>query len=182
MSADDNQQRYDDILKRIANRKPFGQPVEEKSKSTYDLILDYLNTYDTFATLTLKSYKRILCYGPQVIRKPGWTGVISWYLNKGYHGYQKLWLLGVWAHPHNTDILVTLGRRELKYRAAVYNPEGFHASIRKDFKLFYDDDGHPPTVSGTILLQAAYKAKERLTLRQTLQSSITQWQHDMEAD
>ena len=182
MPSDNNQRRYEDILKRITNRKPFGQSSEQKPKSAYDLILDSLNAYDTFAALTLKTYDNILCYGPQVIHQPTWTGVIIWYLNKGYYGYRELNLLGIWAHQQNSDMLLTIGLRKLPYQAAVYNPEGFHASIRKGFKLFYEDDGHPPTEAEMILFQFVYEAKERLTLRQTLQNLTHQWQQDVDSD
>lgn len=183
MPQDDNQRRYDDILKRIAERKTTekNQP-EQKQKSAYDLILDSLNAYDQMATLPHHTYKHILCYGPQVIRKPTWSGVVVWYRNKGYYGYQILHLLGIWAHQHHTNIELAIGIRDLPYRASIYSAEGYHASIRNGFKLFYEDDGHPPEERNAILLQTIYQQKERLALRQTLINSLLQWQLDINSD
>lgn len=182
MPQDNDQERYEDILKRIANRKPFGEHKNQQPKSAYDLILDTLNAYDTLATLPLLKYENILCYGPKVIRKTPWSAVVIWYLNKGYYGYQTLYLFGVWVLQRDADIVVSTGIRKLHYQAAVYNAEGFHASIRKGFKLYYEDIGKPPTTSDTILFETIYQQKERLTLRQTLQNIVTQWKLDKESD
>jgi len=183
MSPDDNQRRYDDILKRIAERKSTDKnQSEQKSKSAYDMILDSLNTYDQLATLPLHDYKQILCYGPQVTRQATWSGVVIWYRNKGYYGYQMLHLLGVWVHQHETNIYLTIGIRDLPYRAAIYSAEGYHASIRNSFKLFYEDNGHPPQDGDKILFQTMYQQKERLTIRQTLLNVLHQWQIDINSD
>ena len=181
MPQDDNQQRYDDILKRIAERKSFDKnQVEQKPKSAYDLILDSLNTYDHMAALPLRDYKHILAYGPQVIQQATGSGVVIWYRNKGYYGYQVLHLLGVWAHQEETEIYLTVGIRDLPYRASIYSPEGYHASIRKGFRLFYEDDGHSAQEEDTILFQTPYHQNERLTLRQMLLKILHQWQKDIE--
>lgn len=183
MSQDDNQQRYDDILKRIAKRKSIDKnQAEQKPKSAYDLILDSLNAYDKMATLQLQDYKHILCYGPQVIRQPKESGVVIWYRNKGYHGYTTLHLLGIWAHNLETDIYLTVGIRDLPYRASIYDPEGYHASIHKGFRAFYEDDGHHPTDTDTILFQMIYQQKERLTHRQMLHNVLHQWQLNIDLD
>ncbi len=181
--GDDKQKRYEDILKRIANRKPFGQDsVNPKPSSPRDLILDALNTYDTLDKLAQKPYDHIIVHGPKVRRFKTWSGVVIWYRNKGYTGYKVLSLFGVWVHQNNTSINLIIGIRQLPYRAAVYNAEGYFASIRNDFKLFYDDKGQPPTTDGTILFQTVYQAKERLAYRQTLSNIITQWYTDVNVD
>lgn len=179
---DQNQERYDDILKRIANRKPFqsSQSDQKKPKSSYDMILDYVNAFDTLSRIPMKKYDSILCYGPQVIRKVSWSGVVVWYRQKGYHGYRTLYVLGVWSHTIDTDIILTIGIRALPYKQEIYTAEGYHASIRKEFQIFYEDDGHPPTEQDTILFQQVYEQKERLTLRQTLEATLKQWQSDID--
>jgi len=183
MSHDDKQQRYQDILKRIAEQKTNKlNQTENVSKSAYDLTLDSLNAYDEMAKLPLKTYKHILCYGPQVIRQAIWSGVVVWYRNKGYYGYQTLHLLGVWAYQHDTDINLIIGIRDLPYRAPIHNPEGYHASIRNGFKIFYDDNGHPPDQTENILFQSPYNQKERLTFRQTLNKILNQWFAKIESD
>jgi len=178
--SDDNQQRYDNILQRIAHRKPFKSQAESKPKSPYDLILDSLNAYDTFDVLTHAKYTHIITHGPKVIRRKTWSGVVIWYRDKGYHGYKLLSLFGIWLHQHETDIQLTIGIRKLPYRASVYNPEGYFATIRKDFKLFYDDSGQPPTADDDILFHTPHNTKERLTYRQTLSEIINQWKSSID--
>jgi hypothetical protein len=182
MSQDDNQKRYEDILKRIADRKSIKQDqTEQKVKTAYDLILDSLNVYDRIATLPQRNYQHILCYGPQVVRHDSSSGVVIWYRKKGYYGYQLLHLMGIWAHQYKEGIKLTIGIRDLPYRAATYNPEGYHATIRKGFTLFYEDYGHPPDEQDTVLFQSNYQQKERLTLRQTLPKILHQWQVEIDA-
>jgi len=178
--SDDNQTRYEDILKRIAQRKPFGKSqVEAKPRSAYDLILDSVNAYDTLNAIRQKPHKRVIVHGPKSRQRSTWSGVMIWYRDKGYHGYKSLKLFGVWAHQINADIFLTIGIRQLTYSASIYNAEGYFATIRKDFKLFYDDNGHPPTDADTILFQTLYNAKERLTYRQTLSKIMNQWYADV---
>lgn len=179
----DNNERYEDILKRIANRKPFEANKDvKKPSSIYDTIVDSLNMYDMIARLTQKQYQHIICHGPKIVTHKEWSGVVIWYRPKGYYGYQMLYLLGTWIHQVNENIQLTIGVRELSYRAAVYNPEGYFASIRKGFTLFYKDNGHPPSPEDTILFESIYTTKERLTLRQTLEKCLSQWQQEIETD
>ena len=91
--------RYQDILNKIASRGPFGSksPVD-KPQTPQDSALDLINAYDSLIPLTERSYDSILCYGPKSLRRSAWSAVVIWYQKKGYHGYQTLDLLGVWAH------------------------------------------------------------------------------------
>ena len=182
MSTDENQKRYDDILKRIAGRKTFGNHRQDnKAPRLQDRLLDLLNAYDAFAALTQRSYAGILCYGPKSIRGAAWSAVIIWYHPKGYYGYQKLKLLGVWAHCLNADIMLTIGIRQLPYQASIYNPESYHAAIQRGFKLYYDDNGAPPDENDSILFQARHSPKERLTHRQTLDNILLRWQRKIDS-
>lgn len=178
--ADEQEQRYEDILKRIANRKPFGQHQDEdKPASPYDLIIDSLNSYDILDKLAQRPYSNLIVHGPKALRYKTWSGVVIWYRPKGYHGYKTLSLFGVWASQVGSDIQLTIGIRELPYRAAVYSAEGYFATIQKDFKLFYEDRGNPPTDDDIILFQTTHQAKERLIYRQTLSKIANQWAVDV---
>lgn len=178
--SDDNNERYNDILKRIAQRKPFGQPeADKKPTSAYDLILDSLNAYDTIDRLAHRAYKTHIVHGAVIRRYKTWSGVMLWYRPTGYHGYKTLSVFGVWAHQIGTDLTLSIGIRQLPYRMAFYNAEGYFKTIQKDFKLFYEDSGTPPTPNDTLLFRAVHQTKERLTYRQTLAQITNRWYADI---
>ena len=179
MSPDKNQARYDDILKRIAERKPFGNHRQNSEPATpQDRILDLMNGYDALAALTQRDYADRLCYGPKAIRRAAWSAAVIWYHPKGYYGWQRLKLLGIWAHGVHTDIMLTIGIRQLRYQAPIYNPESYHAAIKRGFRLYYGDNGAPPDEHDRILFQARHSSKERLTHRQTLNDILLRWQRE----
>ena len=91
MRAEDKKQRYEDILKKIERRRPFGSAQEEeKPRRPQDRVLDLLNSFDALADIAQRDFERVLCYGPQTFHGPAWSGVVIWYHSKGYHGYQTL--------------------------------------------------------------------------------------------
>ena len=180
MSSDKNRQRYDDILEKIARRKPFAsQKMESEKQTPQDRTLDLVNAYDALAALTERDYADILCYGPKFIRAAAWSAVVIWHHAKGYYGYQRLYLLGVWAHCDHTEIMLTIGSRQLAYRAPIYSPESYHAAIQRGFSLYYDDNGRPPDEKDKVFFQSAYSSKERLQYRRTLQHILRRWQAEI---
>lgn len=182
MGAEDKNQRYQEILKRIDSRRPFGsRREEEKPRAPQDQVLNLLNVYDALADLAGREYKTILCYGPRTCRAPAWSGVVIWYHSKGYHGYQTLNLLGVWAHYRQSEFLTSIGIRSLPYRAPVYDPGVYRVAIQNNFKIYYTDDGHPPDKSDRTLYRAPFKSKERLIHRQTLAGLLQKWRREIEA-
>ena len=83
-----NDQRYEEILKNLARRRPFGsKPRDDKPQTPHDHALDLVNAYDNLANLTSLNYPGILCYGPKALRRSAWSAVVIWYHQKGYHGY-----------------------------------------------------------------------------------------------
>ncbi len=181
MCSEDKNQRYQEILKRIDNRRPFGRPrAEAKPSAPQDQVLNLLNAYDALADLAGRDYENILCYGPQTCRAPAWSGVVMWYHSKGYHGYQTLHLLGVWAHYHASEILISIGIRSLPYRAPVYDPGVYRVAIQNNFRIYYDDDGHPPDESDRTLYRATFKSTERLIHRQTLAELLEKWRREID--
>lgn len=183
MRAQDKRQRYEDILKRIESRRPFGsRPEEEKPRAPQDQVLDLLNAYDALADLSSRDFERVLCYGPQTVRGRAWSGVVIWYHGKSYHGYQTLNLLGVWAHYRAGDIMLSIGTRALPYRAPVYDPGVYRVAIQNGFRIYYEDDGHPPDDGDQALYRSPFSFSERLLHRQALGELLQSWRGEIEAD
>jgi len=182
MSADDQEQRYGDILKKIAKRRPFGSaPPNEKPRTPHDLALDLVNAFDALAEIAQRQYAKILCYGPLALPGPAWSAALIWYHDRGYHGYQTLRLLGLWAHYHDGQIMLSAGIRQLPYRAPVYDPGVYRVAIQNGFKLYYEDDGQPPAENDRLLYRAPFELKERLKHRQALAQILKQWEDEIDA-
>jgi hypothetical protein len=179
MPKNENQERYDDILNRIARRRPFGsKPRADRPLTPQDRALDLINAYDSLASLTSLEYPDILCYGPKVLRRSAWSAVVVWYHRKGYHGYLQLDLLGVWAHHREQDLLLTIGCRRLPYRAPVFDAGVYHVAIRNEFTLYYEDDGRVPAERDSTFYRAKFRPKDRLTHRGALVDILDNWKRD----
>ncbi len=176
MSSGENQQRYDEIMRKIAGRRPFGDKARaERTVTLHDRALDMVNAYDSFARLTQDTYPNILCHGPKALHGKAWAGVVIWYRQKGYHGYQKLKLFGVWAHHAEKELLLSVGIRKLSYRAPIFDAGVYRVAIENGFHLYYDDDGHPPGGEDQLLYQSSFDMKERLAHRQALSDILMEW-------
>ena len=151
-------------------------------RSPHDRVLNLLNAFDSLAELTQHNYQHILCYGPMSMRGSAWSGAVVWYHSKGYHGYQSLNLLGVWAHYRDGEMLLSFGIRKLTYRAPVYDPGVYRVAIHNNFRIYYNDDGHPPEEGDRLLYRSPFKSKERLTHRRTLTDILGKWRSEIEAD
>lgn len=181
--TDESEDRYRDILKRIAERRPFGRKAGAKPAQTpQDRVLDLINASDSLAELTERDYRGCLCYGPKHVRGAAWSGAVVWYQRKGYHGYQTLTLLGVWAHYLHETIALSIGLRELPYRAPVYDAGVYRVAIRDNFSIYYDDDGRPPLTDDQLLYQEDFKPRDRLAHRQALQGVLDEWRRQRESD
>ena len=182
MPAEDKNQRYQNILQNIERRRPFGSArKEEKPRAPHDRALDLLNAFDALAELAQQDFERILCYGPATVRGRAWSGAVVWYHCKGYHGYQTLRLLGVWAHYRAGEIVLSIGIRRLPYRAPVYDAGVYRVAIQNNFRIYYDDDGHPPEDGDRHLYHAPFKLKERLEHRQALTDIVQSWKREIDA-
>ena len=182
MPAEDRNQRYERILNNIKRRHPFGSArKEEKPRTPQDRVLDLLNAFDALADLAQRNYEGILCYGPQTARGRAWSGVVIWYHRKGYHGYQTLSLFGVWAHYHDGEIMISIGLRELPYRAPVYDAGVFRVAIQNNFRIYYEDAGQPPEEGDRLLYRAPFKLRERLEHREALTDLLRSWIGEIEA-
>lgn len=174
-------ERYQDILEQIAARRPFGSARPQKKPARpQDQALDLLNAFDTLSDLVQREYDHILCHGPKTVRGAAWSGVVIWYHSKGYHGYQKLRILGVWAQYTGDDIVVSAAIRELPYRAPVFDPGAFRHNITGGFQLYYEDKGQPPGEGGQLLFKAIFTSADRLKLRAKLRETADQWRRQQE--
>ncbi len=182
-AAMDNDNRYEDILKKIAERPLFGGKRREiLPRTPHERVLDRINAYDCLADLPRGDYQHWLCYGPTPTRGSAWSGVVVWAHRKGYHGYQTLTLLGVWAHYAADEILLSIGSRHLPYSAAIYDAGVYRVAIRNNFRLYYDDRGGPPDDGSSLLFRGGYSDGERLQFRQSLRGYVRQWRSELEAD
>ena len=181
-AVNDNEDRYEDILKRIAERQPFGKKRREAlPQSPHERALDRINAYDCLAELTRQVYDHWLCYGPKSLRGSAWAGVVVWAHRKGYHGYQTLTLHGVWAHYADDDILISIGSRELPYGAPVYDAGVFRVAVQNNFRIYYDDSGGPPDEGDRLHYRRAFDEEDRLRLRQTLREIVKRRRREMGA-
>ena len=181
-SRKDSEERYEDILKRIAQRNPFGgRSRAVKPQTPQDHVLDLVNAYGALAAQTREDFQHILCYGPRVLRGTAWSGVLVWYHRKGYHGYQTLYLLGIWAQRREGESLLSLGIRALPYRAPVYDAGVYRVAIQNNFRIYYDDAGGPPGEEDRLLYQIVFVASDRLKQRRELGDALRRWRAEVEA-
>ncbi len=178
--AENNEDRYEDILKRIAERRPFGSKWREiLPQSPHERALDRINAYDSLAYLSRGEYEQWLCYGPKSLRGSAWSGVVVWAHRKGYHGYQTLTLHGVWAHYADDQILLSIGSRHVPYSAPVYDAGVYRVAIQSNFRIYYDDGGQAPEQGDGLLYRCAYSEGERLQHRQALKEIVKQWGREL---
>ena len=182
MAGASKQDRYNDILKKIASRRPFGsKPHDDKPQTPHDRALDLLNAYDSLAKLTQGNYPNLLCYGPKALRSAAWSAVVFWYRQSAYHGFRMLELLGIWAHYHEGDMLISVGVRRLPYRAPVYDAGVYNVTIENGFSLYYEDDGQPPAENDLLLYRSVFAVEDRLQCREALAGILEDWQRELES-
>lgn len=162
-----NEARYQTIRRNIAHRRPFGATQQAAPAQK---LLDQLNAYDALRNAKYDIPRR-RCYGPKVCQGSDWAGVVLWWPDQGYYGYQKLTLVGVWGLVGNAEWQILVGARQLAYQAAIYDPEAYHQLIKKQFSLYYEDHGAPPSPSNAIW-QSRYHPDQRLHLRAELRQAL----------
>ncbi len=178
-SSKGNQERYEDILKRIAERKPFGSkrpPIQ--AKTPQERALDRINAYDCLAEIARREYAGWMVYGPKSLRGAAWAGVMVWAHRKGYHGYQTLTLHGAWAHYASRRILLSIASRQLAYSAPIFDAGVFRVAIANNFRIYYADKGAPPEESEAVLYRCDFQDGDRLKHREALEAIVKQWRSD----
>ena len=134
-------------------------------------ILDGLNTWDALDDLREKRFARSLCSGPIALgglEPVPYVSVVIWYRPAGYYGYKTLTVLGVWARADAGLTTIAVGAKRLAYSAPFYDAEAYHKLIRRNYDLYYKDDGLPPADS----LVIPYHHDERLQLREVVAAEL----------
>ncbi|MCL4249981.1 MAG: hypothetical protein KJ065_17675 [Anaerolineae bacterium] len=151
------------ILQQV--RQLRAQPVQAELAK----ILDDLDAW-TAVEAALARYSRLIAWGPKTVKgdtPSPWVGVIMWRRASGYTGYRTLSLSGVWTVQEAHVVRIIMGQRTLPYAAPFYEAEVYHKLMRKDFTVYYDDNGAPPA---PLLrsLDVTYDLQARLALRETI--------------
>lgn len=171
--SDDPDARYEEILRKIAERKAReqGQADLTARRDALSRALDMINAHDALEDVCTALQAKKRCYGPAVLTGRTWIGVVVWGFPREYRGYRNLTLIGVWAQHHQEGIDLIVGTRQLPYKADFYEAEAFYKLIRRGFDVYYEDDGHPPEAEGR-LYSARYDLAERLTQRAAVAAAL----------
>ena len=179
--SSDSDQRYEDIMRKIAARKPFGKAARDaKPPTPHDRALNLVNAYDQLRRLSERQYERILCQGPKTLRGAAWSAVVIWYRDKGYHGYQRLHVLGIWARYDAGEMALCVGIRQLDYTAPIFDASVYRVAMENGFHLYYEDDGHPPVEGDELLYQAPFDTDNRLRHRREISDVLGNWLLEIE--
>jgi hypothetical protein len=172
--------RYDDILRRIAQR----QHDEQRAPPLHQLarVLDDVNAFGQLEELQQQQFHTIQCFGPKSINsglKPTapsevWEGVVVWCKQRGYYSYRTLTLLGIWAIMAGEAVTLALGTKQLAFTGHYYNAESYFRHIKSRFDIYYEDDGSPPDESRR-LYSVQYDSAQRLAIRQALSETLARW-------
>lgn len=137
--------------------------------------LDGLNAFDALSEVGRAHFSPRLSGGPKVYMgaKPAsWAGVLLWGRAGGYLGYKVLTVIGMWAilpTQIDDDTIPTpdiiIGVKRLPFAHPFFDPEPYHRLVGRDYTLYYDDDGSPPS---QWIYRAPYNAAERLAQRETV--------------
>ncbi len=128
-------------------------------------VLDGLNALGALDSLKAGGLSRLLSGGPLAVsgaQLMPWVGAVIWQRAPGYFGYKTLTLYGLWARQAPEGAQILAGIRRLAYALDFYEADAYHKRIRREFALYYADDGRPPNEPSW---SAAYRAEDRLALR-----------------
>ena len=193
MSSDDEaNRRYQDILRRIEQRKR--QQASAPKQSALTAALDSLNAAGLLASIKRRPPAGLSAYGPKSFNglittldsllavqddnslgPYHWTGTVLWHKPKGYYHYQTLGLLGIWALESHDGFSIIAAEKSLNFNIPVFNPESYYHHIKQRFDLFYDGDASPPSESEPILLSLRFDVSQRLALREALETILRTW-------
>jgi hypothetical protein len=174
MPPTDSDSRYEEIMRRIEQRKR-----EEQSAPIFDdlaRMLDNLSAFATFEDARRRTPREVLMFGPKAVRgygPPMWVGVVVWYRPGGYYRYRVCNLLGLWAlrEDKTTSTRIIVGKKTLKYAQQVYNPESYFKQMQQGFELYYGDNGSPPLAKDWVY-SAEYRPLERLKLMAEIKDAL----------
>lgn len=139
--------------------------------------LDNLNAFGLLEDVQRHPPGSLMCFGPKSIHggaDPAWVGVVVWMRRPGYHHFDMLSLLGVWAEGIAESGRIIAGTRTLQYTGQPYNAESYFHHLKRDFSLHYGKDVPPPTGAGR-LYERVYAPDARLEMRRELEAMIDDW-------
>lgn len=167
--------RQSDVLQEIARLRRARQNAPQAAQQA--ALAAALDGLDAMGALeALQRQRRPLCHGPKAVcglSPAPWSGAVIWQRPAGYYGYRTLTLIGVWALREGEAVRTIIGKRLLPYRLDFYDGEAYHKLIRREFSLYYQDDGAPPAPEHWAA-SFIYDAAARLPQRDTLVSLLAQ--------
>ncbi len=99
-----------------------------------------------------------------------WVSAVFWTRPPGYLGYKVLSVYGVWASIDDADaISITIGMKKLPFARPFFDPEPYHKLFRRDYTLYYDDDGAPPAQPA---FSEPYTPANRLAQRDSVRAAL----------
>ena len=138
-------------------------------------ILDGLNALGELDKLREAGLSRLLSGGPMAVQgsqPEPWVGAVIWQRAPGYFGYRTLTLYGMWALRHGPETRLRTGVRRLAYALDFFEADAYHKRIRREFALYYADEGAPPAEDAAAWT-ATYTPDNRLALRAEAAEALT---------
>ena len=138
-------------------------------------ILDGLTALGELDKLRESGLSRLLSGGPVAVQgslPEPWVGAVIWQRAPGYFGYRTLTLYGIWALRNGEETQLRTGVRRLAYALDFFEADAYHKRIRREFALYYADDGAPPAEDAAVC-NASYTPDNRLALRAEAAEAIT---------
>lgn len=135
--------------------------------------LDSLNALDSLEELGRARFSPRLSSPPRAyagVQPSPWVSAVFWTRPPGYLGYKVLSVYGVWAFIADADaIYIAIGVKKLPFARPFFDPEPYHKLFRRDYSLYYDDDGAPPAQP---TFSEPYNPADRLTQRDSIRAAL----------
>jgi len=157
-------------IRRARNEAPLRSAQAELAA-----ILDGLNALGELDKLREAALSKFLSGGPVAVQgsqPEPWVGAVIWQRAPGYFGYRTLTLYGIWALQNGAETRLRTGIRRLAYALDFFEADAYHKRIRREFALYYADDGAPPA-DESAAWNALYVPENRLTLRSEAADAIS---------
>jgi len=171
--------RRRELAKAVAARKRAAEWAPQRdTQNGFSRTLNLLNAYGLLEDIQQQPPAGYLAFGPKAVYAPRgadpYAGVVIWLRAAGYHNYQTLTLLGLWASGDATAPYIIAGTRTLRYNGQPYSPESYFRHLRTDFTVYYEKSAPPPSDDDQ-LYTAQFDAAERLALRQSVAKILKEW-------
>ena len=163
------------IVTQVAQiRRSLAEAPLRETQSALAAMLDGVNALGALDALREATLSKALSGGPLVVQGAApapWVGTVIWQRAPGYFGYKMLTLYGVWALQLGEDTQLRAGVRRLAYALDFYEADAYHKRFRREFALYYADDGAPPGEE-LAAWTARYTPEDRLALRSAIETAL----------